>query len=55
MHINICNASTEPEQLHTLNDLTNILETFEDTHNKSAVLGRGFNVILNPALDLGRG
>ena len=27
--INIYNANTELEQLHTLNDLINILETFE--------------------------
>ena len=35
--INIYNANTEPEQLHTLNDLINILETFEDIQNKSVV------------------
>ena len=35
--INIYNANTESEQLHTLNDLINILETFEDTQNKSVV------------------
>ena len=28
--INTYNADTEPEQLHTLNDLINILETFKD-------------------------
>ena len=28
--INIYNANTESEQLHALNDLINILETFED-------------------------
>ena len=28
--INIYNANTESEQLHTLNDLVNILETIED-------------------------
>ena len=50
--INIYNANTESEQLHTLNDLINILETFEDIQNKSAVLGGDFNVILNPSLDL---
>ena len=33
--INIYNANTEPEQLHTLNDLINILEIFEDIQNKS--------------------
>ena len=37
--INIYNTNTESEQLHTLNDLINILETFEDTQNKSVVLG----------------
>ena len=36
--------NTEPEQLHTLNDFINILETFE-------VLGGDFNVFLNPSLD----
>ena len=49
--INICSANTESEQLHTLNDLINILETFEDIHNKSVVLGGDFNAILNPPLD----
>ena len=28
--INIYNANNEPQQLHTLNDLINILQTFED-------------------------
>ena len=51
MLINIYNANTEPEQLHTLNDLINILETFEDIQNKSVVLGGDFNVILKPSLD----
>ena len=32
--INIYNTNTKPEQLHTLNDLMNILETFEDTQKK---------------------
>ena len=49
--INIYNANTESEQLHTLNDLVNILETIEDIQNKSIVLGGDFNVILNPSLD----
>ena len=50
--VNIYNANTEPEQLHTLNDLINILETFEDVQNKSVVLAGDFNVILNPSIDL---
>ena len=49
--INIYNANTESEQLHTLNDLVNILETIEDIQNKSVVLGGDFNVILNPSID----
>ena len=49
--INIYNANNEPEQLHTLNDLINILETFEDVQNKSVVLVGDFNVILNPSID----
>ena len=49
--INIYNANTESEQLHTLNDLINILETFEDIQDKSVVLGGDFNVIFNPSLD----
>ena len=49
--INIYNANTESEQLHTLNDLINILETFEDIQNQNVVLGGDFNVILNPSLD----
>ena len=53
--INIYNANTEPEQLHTLNDLINIQKTFEDIQNKSIVLGGDFNVILNPCLDSGGG
>ena len=51
MLINIYNANTEPEQLHTLNDLINILETFKDIQNKSVVLGGDFDVILNSSLD----
>ena len=51
MLINIYNANTESEQLHTLNDLINILETFKDIQNKSTVLGDDFNVILNLSLD----
>ena len=47
MLINIYNSNTESEQLHTLNDLINILETFEDIQNKSVVLGGDFKVILN--------
>ena len=47
--INIYN--TESEQLHTLNDLINILKTLEDIQNKSVVLDGDFNVILNPTLD----
>ena len=50
--INIYNANTESEQLHTLNDLINILETFEDIQNKSVVLGGDFKVILNSSWDL---
>ena len=49
--INIYNANTESEQLHTLNYLINILETFKDIQDKSAVLGGDFNVIFNPSLD----
>ena len=41
--IKMYNANTESEQLHTLNDLINILETFEDIENKSVVLGGDFN------------
>ena len=51
MLINTYNANTESEQLHTLNDLINILETFEDIQDKSVVLGGDFNVIFNPSLD----
>ena len=49
--INIYNANTESEQLHTLNNLINILETFEDIWDKSVVLGGDFNVIFNPSLN----
>ena len=35
--INIYNANTESEQLHTLKDLINILGTFDDIQNKSVV------------------
>ena len=49
--INIYNANTESEQLHTLNNLINIPETLEDIQNKSVVIGGDFNVILNPPLD----
>ena len=40
--INIYKADTEPEQLHALNDLSNIIETFEDIQNKNVVLGGDF-------------
>ena len=49
--INIYNANTEPEQLHTLNDLINILEIFEDIQNESVVLGGDFDALLNPSLN----
>ena len=49
--INIYNTNTGPEQLHTLNNLINVLETFEDIQNKIVVLGGDFNVFLNPSLD----
>ena len=45
--ININNVNTEPEQLHILDDLLNILIS-KDIQNKNAVLGGDFNVILNP-------
>ena len=41
--INIYNAKTKSKQLHKLNDLINILETFEDIQNKSVVLGATLN------------
>ena len=49
--INIYNANTEPEQLHTLNDPINILETLEYIQKKSVVLSGDFNEILNLSLD----
>ena len=49
--INIYNANTESEKLHTLNDFINILEIFEDIPNKSVASGGDFNVILKPLLD----
>ena len=49
---NIYNANTEPELRHTLNDLINIHETFEDIKKKIVVLGGDFNVILDFSLDL---
>ena len=51
MFINSYNANTELEQLHTLNDLINILETFEDIQEKVAVLSGDFNIILHPFLN----
>ena len=51
MLVNTYNANTEQEQLHTLNNLINILEAFEDFQNKRVVLGGGFNVNLNPSLN----
>ena len=52
MLANIYNANTEPELRHTLNDLINIQETFEDIKKKIVVLGGDFNVILDFSLDL---
>ena len=51
MLIKIYITNTESEQLHTLNDLINILETFENIQRKSFVLGGVFNVIFNSSLD----
>ena len=51
MLINIYNANTESGQLHSLNNLINILENSEDIQGKSVVLGGDFNVIFNPSLD----
>ena len=51
MLINIYNANTESGQLHTLNNLINILENSKDIQDKSVVLGGDFNVIFNPSLD----
>ena len=42
---NICNGNAELEKLHTLNNLTNILEFFKYIQNRSVVLGGDFNVI----------
>ena len=52
MLINIYNVNTKSEQLHTLNDLINILQTFEDIQDKSVVLVGDCNVIFYPFLDL---
>ena len=49
--INIYQTNTEPKQLYTLNDLLNVLESFEDIQNEDFVLGGDFDVILNPSLD----
>ena len=49
--IKIYDGDTKPEQLHTLNDLLNILETFKEIQNKNVVLGGDFNIILNPSLN----
>ena len=48
--VNIYNANTKPEQLHTLNDLINILKSFENSKNKSVALDGDFNITLNPSL-----
>ena len=49
--VNIYNANIELEQLHTLNNILNTPETFEDIQNKNIVLDGDFNVILNSCLD----
>ena len=49
--VKICNANIELEQLHTLNNILNTPETFEDIQNKNIVLDGDFNVILNSCLD----
>ena len=49
--INFCNANTQSEQVHTLSNLINILETFDNIQSKSFALGGDFNVILNPSVD----
>ena len=50
--INIYNANTELEQLHTFNILINIPVTFKDIQSKSVVLSGDYHVILNPSVDL---
>ena len=41
--INIYIADTEPEQLHTLNNFSRILETSKDIQNKNVLLDGDFN------------
>ena len=48
---NIYNLNTKTEQLHTLNDFSNILETFDDIQTKNVISGGDFNLNLNPSLD----
>ena len=49
--INIYNANTETEQLQTLSNLSNILKTFDDIHNKSIIFGGDFNLFLDICVD----
>ena len=45
--INVCNASTEYEQLKTLSDLVSILGKVKDIQNINIVIGGYFNVIFD--------
>ena len=49
--INIYNANTETGQLQTLSNLSNILKTFDDIHNKSIIFGGDFNLFLDICVD----
>ena len=49
--INIYNANTETEQRQTLSNLSNILKTFDDIHNKSIIFGGDFNLFLDICVD----
>ena len=49
--INFYNASTEREQLTTIENLNNLLKDFEDFHDKKVIFASDFNLIFDKNLE----
>ena len=52
--INLHNANTENDQLSTFAELTNLLENFDLTRNKSIIFTGDFNLYLDRSLEANR-
>ena len=49
--INLYNANTKNDQLTTFSELTNLLENFDLTENKSTIFASDFNLFLDRSLE----